>query len=131
VPPTPADLERWEAAWRKGGSPAATRVFPPPLLTDPAVRFAMADREGRIVAGCAANRSPDAIGFSNHFVLDGDADELLSGAVAWTAALAPGLPVVGWESGGGLDRAVRLGFRTVGPLRIWIRGSVRPDARDA
>jgi len=34
--------------------------------------------------------------------------------------VAPGLPVVGYERGEELDRAMRLGFAPVGPLRIWL-----------
>lgn len=122
---TAADLESWEAAWRDGGSPAETRVFLPAMLGDPAVRFVAAHGAGRIVAGCALNRSREAVGFSNFFAADADDEVLLAGAVSQATRLAPDLPVVGYEWGASLDRILRAGFRSVGPLRVWIRaGSV-------
>lgn len=112
------ELERWEAAWRDNGSPADTRVFLPGLLTIREVALFAAYRGGRIVAGCAANRTSGAVGFSNFFAEDGDKDPLVGAAVAETMRFAPGLPVVGYERGEDLARAIRLGFRPVGPLRI-------------
>jgi hypothetical protein len=33
--------------------------------------------------------------------------------------LFPGLPLVGYERGDDLERARRVGFEEVGPLRVW------------
>jgi hypothetical protein len=109
-------LERWEAAWGAHGSPPTTRVFVPRLLADPAVAVLAAERDGEIVAGVVANRSPRVVGLSNVF---GD-DARFAGAVAAVRRFAPGMAVVGYESGEALERAVRDGFRVVGALRIWL-----------
>jgi hypothetical protein len=51
---------------------------------------------------------------------------LLAGAVRAVAALGPGLPIVGYERGEDLAAARAAGFRVLGPLRIWARGSAVP-----
>jgi len=50
----------------------------------------------------------------------GDPKADFAAAAAVVAGLAPGRPVVGYESGDILDTTVALGFRTVGFLRIWL-----------
>ena len=113
------ELGRWEAAWRSNGSPADTRVFLPDLLTSGEVVLLAAHQGDRIVAGCAANRTPGVVGFSNFFTDDADRELLMASAVGEAMRFAPGLPVVGYESGEDLARARRLGFQAVGPLRVW------------
>jgi hypothetical protein len=116
---TIAELEPWETAWRDNGSPADRPVFVPALLADPALAVFGAYRDDTLVAGCAANRSADAVGFSNFFVADGDDERLAAGAVAAVGRFGQGRPIVGYESGTALDRARRIGFEAVGPLRVW------------
>ena len=117
-----AELERWEEAWRENGSPATSRVFVPDLLADPTVALFSAERRGTVVAGCAANRSADAVGFSNLFIAGGDDDRTTAEAVSEVARFGAGLPIVGYERGERLARVRSLGFRAVGPLRVWITG---------
>src|SRR5690242_14334490 len=114
-----AELDVWEAAWRDNGSPTDRRVFLPALLADPTVALFGASRDAEIVAGCAANRSADAVGFSNFFVAGGDDEDLTAGALAAVSGFGDGLPVVGYEWGDALGRGQRLGFEAVGPLRVW------------
>ena len=116
---TAADLGRWEHAWRENGSPTDLPVFVPRLLADPSVAVLAGDRHGGLVAGCVANRSAGAVGFSNFFAVDGD-DLVLAGAIGAVARFGPGVSIVGYEAGEALARAERLGFRSVGPLRIWL-----------
>ena len=113
------DLDRWEAAWKANGSPAETRCFPPSLLEDGTVALLAAVRGDRFVAGCAANRAAGAVGLSNLFAEDAEDDGLFAEAIREAEGFAPGLPVVGYESGAALERARRHGFRAVGPLRVW------------
>jgi hypothetical protein len=117
------ELARWEAAWRANGSPTNTRVFLPALLTATDVALFAAYRDGRIVGGCVANRTPGAVGLSNNFAEDDDKESVAAAAIAETNRFAPGMPVVGYERGDELARFVRLGFRPVGPLRIVLVGS--------
>jgi hypothetical protein len=51
---------------------------------------------------------------------------LWAGVVRAVAALRPGLPIVGYESGKDLAAARRAGFTVLGPLRVWARGSAVP-----
>jgi len=121
------ELERWELAWRENGSPAERRVFLPALLTDADVAVFTAHRDGRIVGGCVANRTPGAVGLSNVFAEAADTEPVVAGAIAETVRFAPGMPVVGYERGDELARFVRLGFRAVGPLRILLVGGAPND----
>ena len=120
---TSLELDRWERAWRDNGSPTDRRVFLPELLADPTVALFAADRGDALVGGCAANVSTDAVGFSNFFAADRDPEALSVGALAAVNRFAPGRPIVGYEAGDALDRAKRRGFRSVGPLRIWLVGA--------
>ena len=119
---TNVDLDQWEEAWRDNGSPTDRRVFMPELLADPTVALFAAYRGDALVGGCAANISTDAVGFSNVFSADRDADLIVAGALAAVSRFAPGLPIVGYERGDALERAKRLGFRAVGPVRVWLVG---------
>ena len=119
---TSAELERWEAVWRENGSPAESRVFVPALLADPTIALFAAYRRGAIVAGCAANHSIEAVGFSNLFIAGGDDDITIADAVSEVARFGTGLPIVGYLAGDRLGRVGRLGFRTVGQLRVWVTG---------
>ena len=74
----------------------------------------------RIVAGCAANRSESAVGLSSFFTTADAEESDYAAAVGAVSGFAPGLPVVGYESGATLDLAERLGFEPVGGLRIWV-----------
>lgn len=120
---TPAELERWEDAWRENGSTADSRVFLPELFANETIALFAAFQQDVLVAGCAANRSTEAVGFSNFFVADGDEDLATASAVSEVARFGPGLPVVGFLAGESLARVGRLGFRAVGPLRIWVTGA--------
>ena len=117
---TPIELERWEAAWRANGSPTDRPVFVPELLRDTTIAIFAGYRGDDIVAGCAANRSAEAVGFSNFFVADGDEEVATAAAIELVARFGDGLPVVGHERGESLARTRRLGFRAVGPLRVWV-----------
>jgi hypothetical protein len=112
---TAEGLAAWEAAWDE-----ATGLFGPALLREDIAFFA-GRRDGRIVAGAAANAAGGAVGLSNLFARDpADTDAAWAGAVAAVAARWPELPVVGYESGDDLDAAVRAGFTPLGPLRVWL-----------
>ena len=116
---SPAELEAWERGLRDNGSPADERAFPTALLKNDSLAFLAQWRGERILAGCAANRSPEAVGFSNFFSVEEPDDRLAASAIAAVATFAPGLPIVGYERGEALARARRLGFRSAGPLRVW------------
>ena len=120
---TTGQLDRWEAAWRKNGSPTETPVFVPDLLANPTIALFGGFRGDDVVAGCAGNRSAKAVGFSNFFVGDGEDPLAVAGAIAEVARVGAGLPIVRYLAGERLAQVTGLGFRAVGPLRIWMTGT--------
>ena len=116
---TSEDLASWETAWRENGSPADRSVFLPALLDNDAIKLLASWRDGRIVAGCVANRSDDLVGFSNFFAAD-DWETELATALATVSGTFPRRAIVGYEHGKLLNRMIALGFETVGPLRVWL-----------
>ncbi len=122
---TPADLVDWEAAWRDENPNAASSglagLFQPVLLGDPDIRFLTGRLDSRVTAVVVANRSDDGtgpvVGISN-IVVDNEAYR--ASAVQAVRVTFPGLPLVGYEWGDDLDAMQALGFRTLGPLRVWI-----------
>jgi hypothetical protein len=121
---TPGELARWEIAWAGGGT--VTGLFRPTLLADPRCAILACLQEGALVGGATAYTSNGVTGILNVFksgIADGP---LWAGVVRAVAALRPGLPIVGYESGKDLAAARRAGFTVLGPLRIWARGSAVP-----
>jgi hypothetical protein len=119
---TEHELNRWESAWAASGSPTASPVFLPTLLTDASLAFFGAQRDDQIVAGCIANRSrAGVVGFSNFFAPVSGRDRYRREAVALVANFAKGNPLVGYDRGAELEGLQALGFRCVGPLRVWVR----------
>ena len=123
-----AGLAKWEAAWR-GSNPDADaaglpRLFQPALLADPDIRFLSGRAGESIVAVAIANRSDDGpgpvVGISNIVLPAEGGEQHRRGAVAAVREAFPGLSVVGYERGDDLDAMQRLGFRSLGPLRVWI-----------
>jgi hypothetical protein len=71
-----------------------------------------------IDAGCIVNRSPEAVGISNIFNLAGTPQAFRDAISLATIAFSPDVPLVGYDSGAALDEMTKLGFRSVGKLRI-------------
>jgi hypothetical protein len=115
----PQTLPEWERAWADGDEPSG--LFRPSLLARSDVGFIASRRNGRIVAGALLNRSATAVGLSNLFSATEDVDRLWAEATATAAACHPGMPIVGYQRGEDLAAALRHGFQTIGPLRVWLR----------
>ena len=117
----PGGLARWEAAWSGGDD--VTRLFRPALLADPHCAVLACRRDVALVGGATAYTTDGVTGISNVFksgVADGP---LWAGVMRAVAKLRPGLPIVGYERGEDLVAARQVGFRVLGPLRVWARGS--------
>ncbi|WP_261321708.1 hypothetical protein [Rhizobium leguminosarum] len=71
-------------------------------------------------AGCIVNRSPQAVGISNIFSLTGSPQAFRDVISLATIAFSPDVPLVGYNSGAALNEMTKLGFRSVGKLRIWL-----------
>jgi hypothetical protein len=112
---TPDELRVWAAA-HGGGD-----VFVPQLLRDPRVAI-LAGHAGRtMVSGAIGSVGASVVGVSNVFTSAADPVELWRDAPRAIAYRFPGLPLVGYEAGTGLEAALRNGFAAVGPLRVWVK----------
>jgi hypothetical protein len=120
---TAVDLTRWQAAWRGHVPPLPSPVFLPALLNDPSIVIRAAWQGDAIIAGFVLNRdSFGVIGLSNIFANDADRTmaATIDHAIAFVATSAPGASLVGYESGDDLTRMRACGFRSAGPLRVWV-----------
>ena len=112
------ELQAFEAAWSDGNPPPG-RIFQPPLLEDAAVSVLAARRDGRIVAGCIANRGPAGVmGFSNFFAPEAGRSAFRAEAVMELRRMDDGA-IAGYDSGEELAGLLALGFRAVGSLAVW------------
>ena len=117
------DLLRWEEAWSP--TPLATssrnRLFLAPLLHDADISIVAAYKESQIVAGAIANKTEGVVGLSNVFTPEGEAERYWEGLLAEIADSYPALPIVGYEQDESLALALRVGFTSLGSLRVWIK----------
>jgi hypothetical protein len=113
---TAEHLAEWEAAW--GQSRGAARVFLPELLHRADVAFLATRRARRIAGGLVAFRAAEAVALSNAF---GALGASLEAGVEAASDHFPDLPLFGWEPVENLARWRAMGFRSVGPLRVWTR----------
>jgi hypothetical protein len=122
---TPEELLRWEDAWRREDKEQShskqSRIFMPALLDDRDVVVVGAFRDQRIVAGLIANRTGDVVGISNVFAPAGEEYEFGVEGLATVMEAFPGRAIVGYEEGRALESAQRMGFETIGSLRVWIQ----------
>lgn len=122
-----SELAGWEMVW--SGEPAnklearQARIFLPALLADENIAVIAAYQGEQIVAGVIANRTGKVVGLSNLFVPAVEAERFRAGCIAKAGHVFPDLPLVGYESGHDLAEMQTLGFKILGPLRIWVRGA--------
>ena len=113
---TPEGLARWTRGW--GGAPEGATIFLPALLAPPGVRFYVMEAAGVVEAGLAALVDAEVAGYTNAF---GPAAGIAARQAAIPAAEAGGRPLGGYEGGLALAAMTGLGFRPLGPLRVWSR----------
>jgi hypothetical protein len=113
------DLEQWEDAWKRSGSPTQVRMFSDAMFRRPDIVFFGKRNAGSFVAGCIANTSSDCVGISNVFSLPHAADTFHE-ATAAVSSIDHGLPIVGYASGPNLEVARRVGYEATGDLRILV-----------
>ena len=117
-----ADADRlrdWALAWDNGDGHAD--LFRPELLLDPAT-FILAGyhEDGELLGGAVASCSDELVGISNVFARHGGPEVSWPLVLDAVTSLFPTKPVVGYEHGEDLATAVRHGFETLGPLRVWV-----------
>jgi hypothetical protein len=120
----PGELVRWEAAWADGGD--VIGLFRLALLADPHCAILACRRDHVLTGGATVYTTDGVSGILNVFKSGSDAGALWVSAARAVAALRPGLPIVGYEHGEDLAAAGQAGFRVIGPLRVWARGSAVP-----
>jgi hypothetical protein len=116
----PEDLVAWETAWRRDLSAGSAAIFQPALLQNPALAILAGRLGDEIVAGCVLSLSAGAIGLSNVFGPEAARASVWNSCRREAQARAPGLPVVGYERNEDLAMALEVGFRALGPLRVWL-----------
>ena len=114
-------LAAWEAAW--GESLGQPRVFLPALLRRSEIAILGAlGTGGTITAGVVANRTEGVVGVSNLFAKGEAGGGPRADCIEAVLDAFPGLPLVGYESGQDLVESRALGFRSLGALRVWVKG---------
>lgn len=120
------ELAVWEDSWRGEGDGTANkseeRTFQAPLLAQRGIRFVAIRHDGRTVGGGILNQGCGVVGVSNVFVRGVEPLIIWQGLVARAVGAFPGMILVGYEGGRDLDPALRSGFRTLRPLRVWLSG---------
>ncbi len=115
---TALDFEEWITAWSKTNDSGA---LVPELLNDSAINFVWSRQDDRILGGATANLSDGAVGISNFFTIGPKTWDVWKGCVAYVSGLSPNRPVVGYLENSSLSSAEPVGFRNLGPLRIWVK----------
>ena len=115
------ELDRWEDAWQLSSPAPGLRIFPPVLLADPDVVFLAALRETTLVGGAATNLSDGAVGLSNFYALHAkESAPILRDCMRRVRRLHPDRAIVGYGRRSELEDLAGLGFRDLGPLRVWV-----------
>ena len=107
-----AGLADWHQAWGE-----TSGVFPPSLLDDPNITFALTRSGEAISAGAIFNRHDGVCGFSNFFAAAGEHAQFFPSAMAKARAWSGGLAVVGYTSEAALNALTFDGLEQLGPLR--------------
>ncbi len=121
------ELLRWEDVWSQP-DPPRNRLFLPTLLHDADICIIAAYKENQIIAGAIANRTTEVIGLSNVFTPEQEAERYWEGLLSLIAHGYPTLPIVGYEQDDSLAVALRVGFTTLGPLRVWMKEAKAEDS---
>jgi hypothetical protein len=115
------NLEHWQAAWRENDPVLTSPVFLPTLLDDPSIIILAAWHGTSIVAGCILHRdSFNVAGLSNLFANEASRDRCLAAAVDQAIEFTEGSMLVGYDRGEDLMRMHACGFRSAGPLCVWV-----------
>lgn len=116
----PVELARWCTAAE------LPEVLPLRLLREPSVRILAAHHDGLLVAGAILTLTGAVVGLSNVVQVLGAAPLVWDRLGSVVAAHGPGRPIVGYEHGADLERALAAGFADLGPVRVWLPSGPRP-----
>jgi hypothetical protein len=113
----PDGLALWEEAWCHDDGPKG--IFLAELLSEGAVVLGQIKND-RVVAGAIVSGGARVAGVSNVFTEVGNELETWAALAQCARASFPGLPLIGYERGEELSRALDSGFQTAGALQVWI-----------
>ena len=113
------DLAAWERAW-SADAPAPERVFLPPLLDDAATGVIAVERGETLVGGVIVHGAAGVAGVTNLFTRGEDEQATRDACLAAASACFPAAPLVTYEVDAEVALFTRLGFESVGRLRVWL-----------
>ena len=120
-------LERWEKEWhpdRASGAPTQS-IYGSPLLRSPEVTFVAAYAGAALMGGAALTATEGTVGVACTFFRGANPQHMRQELISYITETHPGCPVLGYECGDELEAMKELGFRDVGPLRVWLGNAAR------
>lgn len=111
-------LLAWERGFADDEEPQG--LFQPLLLADPDIAILGAWNRDDVRGGAIFSRHAGAVGISNVFAAHDMGDAFVKSVVRDAATFARGLPLVTYVASDAEDWQA-LGFKTLGPLRIWLK----------
>lgn len=119
----PIALAEWEHVWsgdgKNDGELLRVRQFPARMLESPDHAFFAGRMNGKVLAGGIANSSPGVVGLSNVFSPSEFLEDTWNALALSISRAFPATPIVGYERGHDLNAAQRVGFTSIGKLRVW------------
>ncbi|MEI5908621.1 hypothetical protein WAK64_16355 [Bacillus spongiae] len=98
-------------------------VIKPTLLKRKDVKLFMCE-EGDTMSGFIANVSNQVIGITNVFSTNEEDNSVWGMIPKVVSSEFPKLPLVGYEHGESLQNASQFGWKSMGPLRVWIKSDM-------
>jgi hypothetical protein len=122
-----AKLQAWEHEWWPGDHSAVpgAEIFSPALLDHESITFFAAYEGSVVVAGAAITETEGAVGLTCTFYRGPDPEQQRRDLLAVITSQYPGRVILGYQSGHELAAMKELGFREVGPLRVWLGAAPR------
>lgn len=124
---SPTELERWEHEWRpdRGSDVAPGSIYGSSLLQAESISFVAAYAGTTLVAGAALTETEGTVGVACTFFRGPNPQQMREELVSFITEVHPDRPLVGYESGDDLASMKNLGFKEVGPLRVWLGSAAR------
>ena len=122
-----SSLERWEQEWhpdRESGV-LTQSIYGRSLLCSPEIGFVAAYAGSDLVGGAALTETEGTIGVTCTFFRGINPQNMRQELIAYIAETYPACPIIGYASGDELEAMKELGFKEIGPLRVWLGSAAR------
>jgi len=122
-----AELQLWEREWHpdRGSRTLAESIYGASLLRCQNISFVAAFEGSALVAGAALTATESTVGLTCTFFRGPNPQQVRRELISFVNECHPGCPILGYESGDELAAMKALGFREVGPLRVWLGSAAR------